>query len=52
MPYFYNQSLAFKMRMTAYKNIQFRFKGTYEGAFDGVVCMAMLIYIDAWYITA
>jgi len=31
IPYFYNQSLAFKMRMTAYKNIQFRFKGTYEG---------------------
>jgi len=31
IPYFYNQSLAFKMRMVAYKNIQFRFKGTYEG---------------------
>ncbi|PKF62841.1 DUF898 domain-containing protein [Psychromonas sp. psych-6C06] len=32
MPYFYNQSLAFKMRMSAYKNIQFRFKGSYGGA--------------------
>jgi len=33
IPYFYNQSFAFKMRMTAYKNIQFRFKGSYGGAF-------------------
>lgn len=32
MPYFYNQSLAFKMRMSAYKGIQFRFKGSYGGA--------------------
>lgn len=32
MPYFYNKSLAFNMRMSAYKNIQFRFKGTYGGA--------------------
>lgn len=32
MPYFYNQSLAFHMRMSAYKNIQFRFKGSYLGA--------------------
>lgn len=32
MPYFYNQSIAFKMRMSSYKNIQFRFKGNYGSA--------------------
>ncbi len=33
IPYFINQSIAFNMRMSAYKNIQFRFKGTYWKAF-------------------
>lgn len=32
-PYFLNQSLRFKHRMSAYKNIQFRFKGSYFEAF-------------------
>ena len=32
-PYFLNQSLKFKHRMSSYKNIQFRFKGTYFEAF-------------------
>jgi len=32
IPYFVNQSLAFKNRMSAYKNIQFRFKGSYSEA--------------------
>ncbi len=32
-PYFINQSLRFKHRMSAYKNIQFRFKGSYFEAF-------------------
>lgn len=32
-PYFLNKSLAFNHRMSAYKNIQFRFKGTYAEAF-------------------
>ena len=38
IPYFYNQSLAFNARMSAYKNIQFRFKGSYGEAF-------MVLYI-------
>lgn len=38
MPYFFNQSFAFKMRMTSYKNIQFRFNGTYGGA-------AMILFV-------
>lgn len=32
-PYFLNQSLRFDHRMSAYKNIQFRFKGSYFEAF-------------------
>lgn len=38
IPYFVNQSVAFTNRMSAYKNIQFRFKGSYGEAF-------MVIYI-------
>ena len=38
IPYFINQSLAFNNRMSSYKNIQFRFKGSYGQAF-------MVIYI-------
>ncbi len=33
IPYLMNRSLAFSRRMTAYKNIQFRFHGTYGQAF-------------------
>lgn len=33
IPYFVNQSLAFNNRMTAYKNIQFRFSASYGQAF-------------------
>lgn len=33
IPYLVNQSLAFQLRNTAYKNIQFRFKATYLEAF-------------------
>ncbi|MDZ7925598.1 MAG: DUF898 family protein [Marinagarivorans sp.] len=33
IPYFVNQSMTFKMRMSAYKNIQFRFKASYGEAF-------------------
>ena len=36
-PYIYNQSLAFKMRNTSYKNIQFRFNGDYGEAFGVLV---------------
>lgn len=32
-PFFLNKSLAFNHRMSAYKNIQFRFKGSYGQAF-------------------
>ena len=38
VPYFVNQSLRFNNRMSAYKNIQFRFRGTYWEAF-------MVLYI-------
>ena len=38
VPYFYNQALAFDHRMSAYKNIQFRFKASYGEAF-------MVLYI-------
>jgi uncharacterized membrane protein YjgN (DUF898 family) len=38
IPYFINQSLAFNHRMSSYKNIQFRFKGSYGQAF-------MIIYV-------
>jgi len=33
IPFFVNQSLAFKNRMSAYRNIQFRFHGSYGEAF-------------------
>lgn len=33
IPYFVNQSLAFNNRMSAYRNIQFRFKASYGEAF-------------------
>ena len=33
IPFFINQALAFNARMSAYKNIQFRFKGSYGEAF-------------------
>lgn len=33
IPFFINQSLAFKHRMSAYRNIQFRFHGSYGQAF-------------------
>jgi uncharacterized membrane protein YjgN (DUF898 family) len=36
-PYIYNQSRAFKMRNTSYKNIQFRFHGDYGEAFGILV---------------
>ncbi len=39
IPYFVNQSLAFNHRMSAYKNIQFRFKASYGEAF-----MALLVW--------
>ncbi len=38
IPYFVNQSMAFNNRMSAYKNIQFRFNGGYGEAF-------MVLYI-------
>ncbi len=38
IPYFINQSVAFNHRMSSYKNIQFRFKGSYGQAF-------MVIYV-------
>jgi uncharacterized membrane protein YjgN (DUF898 family) len=38
IPYFINQSVAFNNRMSSYKNIQFRFKGSYKQAF-------MVIYV-------
>ena len=38
IPFFVNQSVAFTNRMSSYKNIQFRFKGSYGQAF-------MIIYI-------
>ncbi|MBV1930723.1 MAG: DUF898 domain-containing protein [Porticoccaceae bacterium] len=38
IPYFVNQALAFNHRMSAYKNIQFRFKSSYGEAF-------MVLYI-------
>jgi uncharacterized membrane protein YjgN (DUF898 family) len=36
IPFFINQSLAFKMRNTAYKNIQFRFSASYGEAFKAI----------------
>lgn len=41
-PYIYNQSLAFKMRNTSYKNIQFRFNGDYGEAFGVLVIWPFL----------
>lgn len=38
IPYFINQSMAFNHRVSSYKNIQFRFKGSYGQAF-------MVIYV-------
>jgi len=38
IPYFVNQSLVFRNRMSAYRNIQFRFSGSYGEAF-------MVLYI-------
>lgn len=38
IPFFFNRSVAFTNRMSSYKNIQFRFKGSYGQAF-------MVIYI-------
>ena len=38
IPFFVNQSLAFKHRMSAYRNIQFRFHGSYGEAF-------MILYV-------
>jgi len=38
IPYFINQSIAFNNRMSSYKNIQFRFKGSYKKAF-------MVVYV-------
>ena len=37
IPYFLNQALSFERRMTAYNNIQFRFKATYGEAFMAVM---------------
>ncbi len=42
MPYFMNQSLAFNARMSAYKNIQFRFKANYGQAFMALVIWPIL----------
>jgi uncharacterized membrane protein YjgN (DUF898 family) len=38
IPHFINQSIAFTNRMSSYKNIQFRFKGSYKKAF-------MVVYV-------
>ncbi len=42
IPYFINQSLAFDRRMTAYNNIQFRFKATYGEAFMAIMVWPLL----------
>lgn len=42
IPYFINQSMAFNCRMSAYKNIQFRFKATYLQAFMAVYVWQLL----------
>ncbi len=42
IPYFLNQSLAFERRMTAYNNIQFRFKASYGEAFMAVIIWPIL----------
>lgn len=42
IPFFINQSLAFKMRNTGYKNIQFRFAATYGEAFKVIYLWPLL----------
>ena len=42
IPYFLNQSLSFERRMTAYNNIQFRFKASYGEAFMAVMIWPIL----------
>lgn len=42
IPYFINQSVAFNHRMSSYKNIQFRFKGSYGQAFMVIYVWPML----------
>lgn len=42
IPYFLNQSLAFERRMTAYNNIQFRFKASYGEAFMAIYVWPLL----------
>lgn len=42
IPFFLNQSLSFDRRMTAYNNIQFRFKATYGEAFMAVIVWPIL----------
>lgn len=42
IPFFINQSLAFKMRNTAYKNIQFRFSASYGEAFKAIYLWPLL----------
>jgi len=42
IPFFVNQSLAFRMRNTAYKNIQFRFSASYGEAFSVIYLYPLL----------
>ena len=42
IPFFLNMSLAFERRMTAYKNIQFRFKASYGEAFMAIYIWPLL----------
>jgi uncharacterized membrane protein YjgN (DUF898 family) len=42
LPFFVIRSIAFSNRMTAYRNVQFRFKGTYGGAFMALLVWPML----------
>jgi len=42
IPYFVNKSLAFSHRMTAYNNIQFRFKASYGEAFMALIVWPLL----------
>ena len=42
LPFFVIRSIAFSNRMTAYRNVQFRFKGTYGGAFLALLVWPML----------
>jgi len=41
-PYIFNASRSFQLRNTAYKNIQFRFNGTYGAAFEVLVVFPLL----------